>query len=626
MKLSKIEEDRLNMLREYQILDTLPEEHFDDLTRLIAYICKVPIAAISLIDDQRQWYKSKLGFTSSEEPRGITFCNYTILQKDIFIISDTYKDKRFRDNPFVIGDAKIRFYAGAPLFTPNNVALGTLCVLDHKPRQLDDEQIHALSVLARQVVTQLELRRNIYELQKNVEKRQSSEKQLLHYACHDSLTGMPNRTLFVDRLKKEFLKFKENNNYFFAVLFLDLDRFKIVNDSLGHLIGDKLLINTALRIKSCLRNDDTLARLGGDEFVILLKDIKRLQDAIDIANRIQEIISAPFNLDGLEVFTSLSIGIALSDTAYHDSDEILRDADTAMYRAKELGKTGKTRYAVFNAEMHQSAVALMYLENDLRRAIERQEFQLYYQPIVCLESGCLLGFEALIRWEHPTRGLLSPGEFIPVAEENGLIIPIGYWVISEACRQLSLWQSKYKNYNLKISVNLSSHQFSQPDLASEIFNILQENNLDSYYLKIEITETTLMTNADSASTLLNELKKIGIDIYMDDFGTGYSSLSYLHQLPVHTLKIDKSFVNSLQQDNEKAKIVSAILTLAQNFGFKAIAEGIETEQQFMTLLNLKCKYGQGYFFSKPLDRESAEEIFMNLDYRFNLYEALQNSL
>jgi diguanylate cyclase (GGDEF)-like protein len=618
VELSSSEIKRLQMLYQYQILDTLPEEHFDELTRLIAYICEVPIAAISLIDAERQWYKSKLGFMSSEEPRNITFCNHAILQHDIFVIPDTLEDTRFANNPFVIGDAQIRFYAGAPLFTPSNIALGTLCVLDHKPRKLCEKQIHALGVIAHQVITQLELRKNIHALKTNVEKRKNSEKKLIHNVCHDSLTGMPNRVLFIEHLKNSFLQSKKNNDYLFAVLFLDLDRFKIVNDSLGHLVGDKLLINTANRLKSCLRDDDTLARLGGDEFVILLKNISQLDDAIEIANRIQDAVSAPFHFDDLEVFTSLSIGIALSDSEYQNSEDILRDADTAMYRAKEWGKEGKARYAVFNEEMHRSAVKLMHLENDLRRAIERQEFKLYYQPIVCLQSGLLLGFEALIRWQHPTRGLLSPNEFIPIAEENGLIIPIGYWVISEACHQLSQWQKRYNNYRLIISVNLSSNQFLQIDLADRILSILQENQLKPSHLKLEITETTLMTNTDSALTLLTQLKSLDIEISMDDFGTGYSSLSYLYKFPMNTLKIDKSFIASLEHGNENAKIVSTILTLSESLGFKAIAEGIETKQQLNILLDLQCKYGQGFLFCEPLDKENTEEMFVALDYYFDL--------
>lgn len=620
MELSHIEIKRLQILYQYQILDTVPEEQFDQLTHLIAYICEVPIAAISLIDAQRQWYKSKIGFISSEEPRNITFCNHAILQQDIFIIPDASKDKRFDKNPFVIGDAQIRFYAGAPLIAPNNIVLGTLCVLDHSPRKLCSEQLNALKIVAHQVVTQLELRKNIYSLKNSIEKREISEKKLLYNAYHDALTGMPNRTLFLERLKTTFQKSKKESQHLFAVLFLDLDRFKIVNDSLGHLVGDKLLICTAIRLKACLRDGDTLARLGGDEFVILLKDIRKSEDAVEIANRIQQEVSLPFNLDDIEVFTSLSIGIAISNAGYSNPEDILRDADTAMYRAKEQGKVGRDRYAIFDEEMHKSAMTLMHLENDLRRAIERREFYLKYQPIVCLESGLLSGFEALIRWNHPVRGLLLPSEFISIAEENGLIIPIGYWVISKVCSQFSVWQKKHGLKHIGISVNLSSKQFLQNDLAKKISQILQENEIDHHHLKLEITETTLMANSSSALSLLNQLKQLGIDIYMDDFGTGYSSLSYLHKFPVNALKIDKSFITSLEEGNENSKIVETILSLARSFSFKAIAEGIETKDQLKVLLDRKCKYGQGYYFCRPLDEEAAEKMFADSFHYFNLLE------
>ena len=619
MKLSVEENRRLQMLYQYQILDTVPEEQFDDLTRLIAYICEVPIAAISLIDAQRQWYKSKIGFSSSEEPRGITFCNHAILQEGILIIPDTQKDQRFCNNPFVIGAAHIRFYAGAPLFAPDNVALGTLCILDHRPRELCQEQIQALGVIANQVITQLELRKNIHALKRNVERRQNSEKRLLHNAYHDALTGMPNRTFFLERLKSTFLQHKKGIQGLFAVLFLDLDRFKIINDSLGHLMGDKLLISTAIRLKSCLRDEDMLARLGGDEFVILLKHLKHSEDAVEIAHRIQEAVSNPFRLNEQEVFTSLSIGIAMSNaTSYENPEDILRDADTAMYKAKELGRVGKPRYAVFNDEMHSSAVTLMHLENDLRRAIGRKELQLTYQPIVCLQSGMLIGFEALVRWKHPKRGLLLPHEFISIAEENGLIIPIGYWVISEACQQLSKWRQYPSSDRLTISVNLSSKQFLQLDLADKISTILEVNQIAPRLLKLEITETTLMSNSETALSLLNQLKGLGIEIYMDDFGTGYSSLSYLHRFPMDTLKIDKSFITHLEKDNENAKIVTTVLALAQSFGFKVIAEGIETEHQLKILVELGCKIGQGYFFCRPVDKRVAEKMFSEPNYYFRL--------
>lgn len=602
--LPETEIERLQALCQYQILDTVPEAHFDNITRLAAYICQTPIAAISLSDAQRQWFKSKIGFMATEEPRDITFCAYTIRQGKLLVIPDTLADERFATNPFVVGDAQIRFYAGVPLITPRGFTLGTLCVLDHFPRELSCEQIQFLRVLADQVVAQLELRRNVKDLKQSMIERQKSEAKLRHHVFHDELTGLPNRTLLMKRLKSAILKTKWDTDYAFAVLFTDLDRFKVVNDSLGHIIGDQLLIATARRLKTCLRPVDMVARLGGDEFVILLDNIKSISDATDVAERIQAKLSLPFNLSEHEVFTSISVGIALGTTDYHQSEDLLRDADTAMYRAKVLGKA---RYEVFDTEMHNSVVKLMQLENDLRRAIEHQEFQIYYQPIVLLETGRIKGFEALIRWEHPTHGLLNPVDFISVAEETGAIIPIGYWVLFEACRQLRAWQLEFAK-PLTISVNLSSKQFSQPDLVEQIIHILQSTSLDARSLKLEITESTIMENAESATAMLLQLRDLGIEIYLDDFGTGYSSLSSLHRFPVDVLKIDRSFISTIQANHEKTKIVQVIMTLAENLGMDAIAEGIETVEQRDQLKALQCRYGQGYLFYQPVDKQTAAAI------------------
>ncbi|AFZ28629.1 diguanylate cyclase/phosphodiesterase with GAF sensor [Gloeocapsa sp. PCC 7428] len=608
-KLPETEIKRLKALCQYQILDTVPEAHFDNITRLAAYICKTPIAAISLVDAQRQWFKSKIGFMATEEPRDITFCAYTIELAELFVVPDTLVDERFATNPFVVGDARIRFYAGAPLMTPDGFILGTLCVLDHVPRELSCEQIQFLRILADQVVAQLELRRNLKDLKQNIVKRQKSEAKLRHHVFHDELTGLPNRSLFIKRLKSATLKAKWQTDYLFAVLFIDLDRFKVVNDSLGHMVGDQLLIATACRLKACLRPEDTVARLGGDEFVILLDNIKNINDAIDVAERLQAKLSLPFNLTGHEVFTSISTGIALSTTADRQAEDLLRDADTAMYRAKVLGKA---RYEVFDTEMHDSVVKLLQLENDLRRAIERQEFEVYYQPIVLVETGKITGFEALIRWQHPTRSLLNPADFISVAEETGAIVPIGYWVLFEACRQLRTWQLEFSAQSLTMSVNLSSKQFSQPDIVEQIVHILQSTNLDAHSLKLEITESTIMENAESATAMLLRLRDLGIEIYLDDFGTGYSSLSSLHRFPVDVLKIDRSFINTINRSDEKTKIVQVIMSLAQNLGMDAIAEGIETVEQMMQMKTLQCKYGQGYLFSKPLDKNAAAALIASI--------------
>lgn len=440
----------------------------------------------------------------------------------------------------------------------------------------------------------------------DITERKRMEEQLLYDAFHDGLTGLPNRALFMDRLKYSILRAKRRKDYLFSVLFLDFDRFKVVNDSLGHMVGDQLLIAIARRLESCLRPSDELARLGGDEFTILLDDIRDVSEATAVAEHIHQTLKLPFNLNGYEVFTTASIGIALSATGYDRPEDLLRDADTAMYRAKA---NGKARHAVFDTAMYNCAVALLQLETELRWAIERQELQVYYQPIVSLTTGKIVWFEALVRWQHPEQGLISPADFIPVAEETGLIIPIGQWVLRESCCQLRRWQQQFRSYPpLTISVNLSGKQFSQPDLIEQIDQTLKETGLPPGSLKLEITESGIMENADSVAALLEQLKVLKIHLCIDDFGTGYSSLSRLHQFPINTLKIDRSFVSEMTEDGENAEIVQAIITLAHNLGMDVIAEGIETAEQLAQLRMLQCEHGQGYFFSRPLNSKTAEML------------------
>lgn len=604
MELPKSEVERLNALSQYQILDTAPEASFDDLTHLAAYICQTPIAAIGLTDEHRQWFKSKMGFLSTEELRETTFCADVILQKDLLIVSDALHDERYVTNRFVRNGAHIRFYAGAPLVNPDGFVLGTLCVLDHVPRTLNEQQKEALRSLARQVVTQLELRRNLEALEENIAERRRSEALLRHNAFHDQLTGLPNRAAFMSRLAGEIEKTKQLQNYLFAVLFVDLDRFKVVNDSLGHIVGDQLLVAIARRLTTCLRPVDMVARLGGDEFAILIDNLSSIRDATDVAERIQAELKVPFHLNGHEIFSSTSVGIALSSIGYTQPQDLLRDADTAMYRAKLLGRT---RYEIFDPAMHESMVSLLQLETDLRRAIARQEFQIYYQPIILLETGKITGFEALVHWQHPTRGLVPPGDFISVAEETGAIVPLGYWVIQEACRQVQAWLSQFPAKTFTISVNISSKQFSQPDLIEQISQTLRTTGLVAKHFKLEITESVIMENAESATAMLVHLRDLGIELQLDDFGTGYSSLSYLHRFPVDGLKIDRSFISQVDpkrpcKSQTLTPIVGTILTLAQNLNVDVTAEGVETSHQLAQLKGLKCKYAQGYFFARPLDQ------------------------
>jgi len=436
----------------------------------------------------------------------------------------------------------------------------------------------------------------------DVHERKELESQLRHAALYDPLTGLPNRTLFLDRLRVTMARAQRHADQHFAVLFLDLDGFKLVNDSLGHLLGDSLLSSVAERISADLRPSDTASRFGGDEFAILLDDVTTPQDPVAVAERLQARLARPFHVDGHEIFVTASIGIASSTTGYQSAEDVLRDADTAMYQAKA---DEKGTHATFDAGMHTHAVSRLRLEAELRQAIDGGQLRLYYQPIVAIRTGRTLAFEALVRWEHPTRGLLAPADFLPIAEETGLIVPMGHWILKETCRQIAQWKLAGAPDDLRVSVNVSNKQFWHGGLLRDLQGYLREANLEPRNIVLEITETVVMHNADLAERMLLELHENGFALHIDDFGTGYSSLQALHRFPIEALKVDRSFVWGLGTDPRSTELVRTIAMMARNLGVDVIAEGIETSDQRRRVERLGCAYGQGYLFSRPVPGDIA---------------------
>ncbi|VXD14175.1 putative Diguanylate cyclase [Planktothrix serta PCC 8927] len=452
----------------------------------------------------------------------------------------------------------------------------------------------------------------------DITQRKQAEEKLLYNAFYDELTTLPNRSLFIDRLQQSLAHAQRRSDALFAVLYIDLDRFKVINDSLGHAVGNQLLVELGQRLMNTVRDGDTVARLNGDEFAVLVEDIQDVQDATQIAERISMILAQPFQLEQQEVFTSASIGITFNFQStgrlYESAEELLRDADTAMRHAKYLGQGSPQ---LFDQRMQKNFRSRLQLETDLRRAIERKELLLNYQLIVSLVTGEIAGFEALARWNHPQRGLVSPVQFIPLAEETGLIVPIGEWVLKTACEQMRQWQLEHLiNNTVTMSVNVAGRQFSQLKLVNMIQEVLEETGLEAKNLRLEITEGVIMEHFESATTQLQELRDLGIQLSIDDFGTGYSSLSRLQQFPIDILKIDRSFVSPLGSKVENREIVETIINLAVNLKMSVVAEGVETLEQILELKQLGCHYGQGYFFSRPLDTEGIRQLILNHQFKY----------
>jgi diguanylate cyclase (GGDEF)-like protein/PAS domain S-box-containing protein len=861
--LPRNEAERLAALRRYEILDTLPEQVFDDLTLLAAQICEAPIAVVSLIDEDRQWFKSKIGLTVEETSRDIAFCAHAIHDPEPFIVHDALEDERFADNPLVTSDPHIRFYAGAPLITSEGHALGTLCVIDRVPRELDAEQVEALRALSRQVTMQIEVRRQAArlaesneQLAQEITERERAEEALreserfatsiidsltenisvldregniiavnraweqfahengsadlhrcgvganyleivrraegefsdgapqafegiqavlngtlpeftLEYPCHsateqrwflmyasplstatggavvshinitgrklaeasleesrgryehviehaseiiyttdteghftfsnqaardilkyaeeeissrhyldlvrpdyrdaarkfyerqflkreantyyefpavakdgtevwlgqsvqliikddevtgfqavarditrqhytDALTDLPNRALFEQRLAQA-LDLAQDNKRTPGVMFLAPDRHKRFIDTLGHAFGDRLLRGVAERLTTCVREGDVVARFGDEEFALLLTESNRAEDVIKIAQQIHEALEQPFHFDGHELYATASIGIGLHPQDGPDAETLLKNTGAALFRAKVQGGNN---YQFYTEEMNAKASKRLTLESSLRRALEREEFIVYYQPQMDISTGRVTGMEALVRWQHPEMGLVSPAEFIPLAEDMGLTVQLDEWVMRSACAQNRSWQDAGLP-PLRVSSNLSARLFQQPDLVAMVARVLDETGLDPEYLDLELTESSIMKDAEATIKTLNALKEAGVHISIDDFGTGYSSLNYLKRFPVHFLKIDQSFVRDATTEPNDAAIVMAIITLAHSLNLKVIAEGVETEEQLRFLRLLRCDEMQGYLLSRPLPAEEFRRKFLD---------------
>ena len=452
-----------------------------------------------------------------------------------------------------------------------------------------------------------ELKHYVGELEKTSQALRDSREKFRHAAYHDNLTGLSNRNYFIETLKSMLGKTADGSSSKFAVLFLDLNRFKTINDSLGHSAGDELIKLVALRLKNMAGDNNLVSRFSGDEFAVLLADIRNVDSVTKFANDLAATIAEPFKLHGRRVFVSVSVGIAFDNSKYSAGEEILRDADIAMYYAKEEQKN----YAIFDQRMHTRAVSLMELETDLRHAIENDELELYYQPIIRLDTMILSGFEALVRWKHPKRGLISPGEFIPVSEATGLIVPMTIKILYKACRQIVEWQERsLSEAPLTVNVNISGKHFAEGDLVTQVKSVLEDTRIYPPHLKLEITESAVMSNAEHTISVLNQIKASGVRLSIDDFGTGYSSLSYLHRFPIDTLKIDQSFVGQMESGHENGEIVKAVIALASALNLNVVAEGIESISQLHQLQILGCEYGQGYLFSRP---RPANEIELLLE-------------
>ena len=573
------------------------------LVGLVARSTSAPASLIALLGDDRRsffagdlhrdWFAHDAGALIRSGLMQRTLDNGGTLTLTDLPASD---DVRLRS---AANELSIVSVAAATFSKADGTIGGMICIVDDAPRSWTPAEVSLLAEFGNMAGTELQLRQLLSD-------REVREQRLRHESVHDPLTGLPNRTLFMRRLSDATHRARRGQDGLFAVLFLDVDGFKLVNDSMGHHVGDEMLVAIARRLEGCVRGGDIVARLGGDEFAILLERILDVRDAAMVAERVQEALQAPLSIGGYEHATSASIGVALSTGASEQPEYVLRSADIAMYRAKN---TGRGRYEMFDRAMHAEALTRLQIETDLRHAFDRDEFFLHYQPIVCLREGRIIGAEALIRWRHFERGVVSPATFIPVAEDTGLVVPLGRWVLREACRQAREWQSRLTaGQQFALSVNLSVREFAQPDLVRTVAAILEETGLAAADLRVEITESAIIGQKHPAIETVEQLRALGVAIHLDDFGTGYSALSYLHRLPLDAVKVDRAFTSSIDLEERPLHVVKAIISLAHAIGLEVVAEGVTNLRQLELLRDMGCDMAQGFVFSRPCSIDEMDAL------------------
>ncbi|GBF05017.1 diguanylate cyclase/phosphodiesterase with GAF sensor [Deinococcus aerius] len=592
------EMQRLEVLDRYGVLDTLPEVEFDRITRFVKRLLNVPIVVINFVAGGRTWLKSGVGTTLREMSRESACCGETIERGGPFTVADLRAHSRFRNDPMVQSWGA-RSYAGAPLTTPDGFRIGTLAVYDGQVREFSPEEQAFLLDLAAVVIDELELRLWVLQWKRAQERSE-------YLAHHDALTGLPNRLSLLDRTRQA-LHFAERHGTPVALMVLDLDRFKLINDSLGHAVGDELLRAVAERLGRMLRAEDTVARLGGDEFVVLLPELGEPLGAAWVAQRLQYALGEPFHVAGHDLRVGCSLGISLYPTDGQDAEALLRAADTAMYAAKVAGRGG---YRFYVEEMTAAAQEKLRLRGRLAGALERGEFRLHYQPQVDLRTGRVLGAEALVRWPQPGGGWITPDQFIPVAEESGMILPLGEWVLREACRQFARWRER-GDPDWTLAVNVSVRQWEAPHFLAQVTEVLRETGLPPARLILEVTESALLHDPEGTQGLARELADLGVRVALDDFGTGCSSLGQLQRLTIGQLKLDRSFVGPLSGWPRDQAIARTVVTLGHWLSVPTVGEGIETAEQLGVLRDLDCEVGQGFLLGSPLPPEEFESRYLH---------------